>query len=154
MSFPEAPDTPAGRACPPGRPRPAADRHAVHDARRASHRCTERTEKDATNAGGGSAVPRRDQDLDLLAGLLEHIACLLQSGCPQAARRALMLVDRIACLPDAGAAMRAHAEHLRDALEEQISPRANAQKASAGRAVIAAGHTTHPTHPTHGPLPC
>ncbi len=107
--------------------------------------------------GGAMSAPavppaaRRDHDLDLVAGLLEHIACVLQSGCPQAARRALLLVDRIVGRPDAGTSMRAHAEHLQDALEEQLAERKPAPAVPAGRA---GGTADRPTHRTQGLLPC
>lgn len=59
--------------------------------------------------------------LTLLAGALAHLARHLGTGCPRAAERAALLLERIAENDDAEASLREHAHELIDILERQQS---------------------------------
>lgn len=52
----------------------------------------------------------------LIAGVMEHVACYLQSGSGRAAHRAVLLLERLALDSDVDEAMREHAQDLADAI--------------------------------------
>ncbi len=60
--------------------------------------------------------------LTLLAGALAHLARHLGTGCPRAAERAALLLERIAENDGAEAHLREHAYELIDILERQLPP--------------------------------
>lgn len=55
----------------------------------------------------------------LIAGVMEHVACYLQSGSAQAAHRAVLLLQRLALDSETDQALRAHAEDLAEAILNQ-----------------------------------
>ncbi len=53
----------------------------------------------------------------LVAGALAHLARHMTTGCPRAAERAALLLERVAADADADPHLRAHARELVDILE-------------------------------------
>ncbi len=60
----------------------------------------------------------QSNDIDLIAGLLEHLACHLQTGRPRSAHLARLLLDRLAAETDSDI-LRERCQQLREVLEEQ-----------------------------------
>ncbi|HNF90093.1 MAG TPA: hypothetical protein PLL19_12230 [Thiobacillaceae bacterium] len=60
----------------------------------------------------------KSTDTDLIAGLMEHLACHLQTGRPRAALLARMLLDRLATETSSDT-LRERCQQLRDVLEER-----------------------------------
>ncbi len=60
----------------------------------------------------------KSTDTDLIAGLMEHLACHLQTGRPRAALLARMLLDRLATETSSDT-LRERCQQLGDVLEEQ-----------------------------------
>ena len=56
----------------------------------------------------------------LIAGVLEHVACFLQSGSAQAAHRAALLLERLALDPDVDDGVREHGEELAEAIHRTL----------------------------------
>lgn len=52
----------------------------------------------------------------LIAGVMEHFACYLQSGSVQAAHRAALLLERLALDSEVDRAVREHAQDLAEAI--------------------------------------
>lgn len=63
----------------------------------------------------------------LIAGVMEHLACFLQTGRPRSAHLALMLLDRLArdAESDVDTALAEHCRHLRDVLEDRLAAHAS-----------------------------
>lgn len=61
----------------------------------------------------------------MVAGALAHLARHMETGCPRAARRAAMLLDRVANDPEADAHLRSHARELVDILDRDAEEVAN-----------------------------
>jgi len=57
----------------------------------------------------------------LLAGLLEHMACYLQTGRIRSAHQARLLLDRIATHPSASDDLRERGRHLSEVLEDSLA---------------------------------
>jgi hypothetical protein len=55
----------------------------------------------------------------MVAGALAHLACHMTTGCPRAAERAALLLERVAADPEADPHLRAHAHELVDVLERK-----------------------------------
>ena len=60
----------------------------------------------------------KSTNTDLIAGLMEHLACHLQTGRPRAALLARMLLDRLATETSSDT-LRERCQQLRDVLEER-----------------------------------
>ncbi len=60
---------------------------------------------------------------NLIAGVLEHLACHVQTGRARSALLAAMLLDRLTRDPDLGAVLRLRAQYLRDVLEDRLLER-------------------------------
>lgn len=60
----------------------------------------------------------KSTDTDLIAGLMEHLACHLQTGRPRAALLARMLLDRLATETSSDT-LRERCQQLCDVLEER-----------------------------------
>lgn len=60
----------------------------------------------------------KSTDTDLIAGLMEHLACHLQTGRPRAALLARMLLDRLATETSSDT-LRERCQQLREVLEER-----------------------------------
>ncbi len=56
----------------------------------------------------------------LIAGVLEHFACYLQTGSVQAAHRAVLLLERLALDPDVDEGVREHGEELAEAIHRSL----------------------------------
>ena len=56
----------------------------------------------------------------LIAGVLEHFACYLQTGSVQAAHRAALLLERLALDPDVDNGVRKHGEELAQAILKML----------------------------------
>jgi hypothetical protein len=63
--------------------------------------------------------PHDNPPARLVAGALAHLAQHMTTGCPRAAERAAMLLDRVASDPEADAHLRHHARELVDILERE-----------------------------------
>lgn len=59
----------------------------------------------------------------LIAGVLEHFACYLQTGSLQAAHRAVLLLERLALDPDVDGAVREHGRTLAETISDITSSR-------------------------------
>lgn len=60
----------------------------------------------------------KSTDTDLIAGLMEHLACHLQTGRPRSAHLARLLLDRLAAETDSDT-LRERCQQLREILEER-----------------------------------
>ena len=60
----------------------------------------------------------KSTDTDLIAGLMEHLACHLQTGRPRAALLARMLLDRLVTETSSDT-LRERCQQLREVLEER-----------------------------------
>jgi hypothetical protein len=59
----------------------------------------------------------------LIAGVLEHFACYLQTGSVQAAQRAVLLLERLALDPDVDGDVREHGRALAETLSDMTARR-------------------------------
>jgi hypothetical protein len=65
----------------------------------------------------------------MIAGALAHLACHMSTGCPRAAERAALLLDRVAAHAEADTFLREYARELAEILDRrhaQSSPRGGA----------------------------
>jgi hypothetical protein len=62
---------------------------------------------------------KNDCRADLMAGIIEHLACYIQSGRPRSAHLAALLLDRLAGDAALDDALREHCKSLVDVLIEQ-----------------------------------
>ena len=60
----------------------------------------------------------KSADTDLIAGLMEHLVCHLQTGRPRSAHVARLLLDRLAAETDSDT-LRERCQQLREILEER-----------------------------------
>jgi hypothetical protein len=56
----------------------------------------------------------------LIAGVLEYFACYLRTGSEQAARRVVLLLDRLALDPDVDAGVRAQGRELAETIRQKL----------------------------------
>ena len=56
----------------------------------------------------------------LIAGVMEHFACYLQTGSAQAGHRAVLLLERLALDPDVDDGVREHSEELAAAIHRVL----------------------------------
>lgn len=97
------------------------------------------TEAAADNAAGTAS----NSPATLTAAALAHLAAHMQTRCPRAAALAAMLLERVACHPDADAHLRQHACQLADILDRDPElPRAasNGERVAASEAAAAVPH--------------
>lgn len=64
------------------------------------------------------AVPART-----VAGVLEHLACWLQTGRVRSAHQALVLLERVAIDPDAEPCLRQQGARLAEVIEDRLASR-------------------------------
>jgi hypothetical protein len=63
------------------------------------------------SASGGRA--------DLMAAVIEHLACYIQTGRPRSARLAMLVLDRLAVDADTDDPLREHCRQLSEVLEDR-----------------------------------
>lgn len=56
----------------------------------------------------------------LIAGVLKHFACYLQTGSAQAGHRAALLLERLALDQDIDVGVREHSEELAEAIQRTL----------------------------------
>lgn len=66
-----------------------------------------------------STTTTRDGRADLMAAVIEHLACYIQSGRPRSAHLAMLLLDRLAGDGAADARLRERCRQLSDVLEDR-----------------------------------
>lgn len=66
-------------------------------------------------------IPEDQLPDSLLAGLLEHMACYLQTGRARSIHQARVLLDRIATHPSASHELRECGRHLSEVLEDSLA---------------------------------
>lgn len=66
------------------------------------------------------AMPEALLNGQLLAGLLEHLACYIQTGRPKSAHLASMLLERLATDPTTRAELGEYSQHLGDVLADRL----------------------------------